>query len=135
VHFAKDAPPLRIDPNGRRYPSGHIYVQFVRLERSSDCRSSSSTAGPSREQCGNNARRPSGLAALFLEKGHDTYLSDAVGRDGPAFPLSGDLPGRADVPSHRRNVPASSYRIDRRSGGAFRISGHANFRFLTLTRS
>lgn len=85
VHFAKDAPPLRVDPNGR-YPSGHIYVQFVRLERPSGLPivflNGGTFTGAMWETTPDG--RP-GWQRLFLGRGHDTYLSDAVGRGRSGF--------------------------------------------------
>lgn len=81
VQYAKDAPPLTVNPNGT-YAHGQVYVQYMRLARPAKSLpiiflNGGTSTGSMWESTPDG--RP-GWQLLALQEGYDTFLTDAIGK-------------------------------------------------------
>jgi pimeloyl-ACP methyl ester carboxylesterase len=81
IKYAKDAPPLKLDPNGT-YETGQVYVQFIRLAHARSrwpmlFLNGGTGTGAMWETTPDG--RP-GWQSFFLHDGYDTFLTDGVGK-------------------------------------------------------
>ena len=81
IQYAKDAPPLQVNPNGT-YANGQVYVQYVNLAKPSKSvpilfLNGGTSTGSMWENTPDG--RP-GWQMLALREGYSTYLTDAIGK-------------------------------------------------------
>lgn len=81
IQYAKDAPPLQVNPNGT-YANGQVYVQYVVLSKSHKALpilflNGGTSTGSMWENTPDG--RP-GWQMLALQEGYSTYLTDAIGK-------------------------------------------------------
>lgn len=86
VRYAQNAPPIAVDPNGT-YTCGQIYVHFVRLAlptRLPIVFINGGTFTGAMWETTPDGR--AGWQSMFLQRGHDTYLTDSVGKGRSSYP-------------------------------------------------